>query len=89
MPISQGLYRTVHVAQWRTLELGEAIEFAGPCVLAMDGDRERRLRAGQTARLRVVRSGPHVIDAERVLRLASERGLFLDRPPWHDAYDRS
>jgi len=34
-----------------------------------------------------VRDGPRVFDVERTLRLGAERGAFLDRAHWHDAYD--
>ena len=56
-------------------------------MLAFDGDRERKLARGQRASLRVERTGPFVIDPERALRLAAERGAFLDRSGWRDAYD--
>lgn len=89
VPISPGLYRTVHVGSVRRLELGESIRWQGPGVLALDGDREYTLEAEQTAELRVVREGPWVVDVGRALRLAAERGLYLDRGPWHDALDAS
>jgi hypothetical protein len=87
VPISPGLYRKVHVAEARELALGEEVSVEGPGVLALDGDRERELVAGQQARLRVERSGPQVIDIEQTLRRAAREGLFLDRPAWSDAYD--
>jgi len=86
-PVSAGLYRRVNVMGFRALALGEEVLLRGPGVLAFDGDRERRLLPGQTARLRVERTGPFVIDVDRALRLAAERGAFLDRARWHDAYD--
>jgi hypothetical protein len=87
-PISPGLFRTFRVADCRRLALGETVVFEGPGVLAFDGDRERKLVPGQTARLRVVREGPRVVDVERALELAARLGLFLDRGPWHDGYDQ-
>jgi hypothetical protein len=86
-PVSAGLYRRVNVTDFRALALGEEVVLRGPGILAFDGDRERRLLFGQEARLRVERSGPYVLDVERSLRLAAERGAFLDRDRWHDAYD--
>jgi hypothetical protein len=86
-PISPGLYRNVHVAEARRLEMGEPVEIQGPGVLAFDGDRERTLAPGQATRLRVLRDGPRVIDVGRALALASERGAFTDRGPWRDAFD--
>ena len=47
VPISPGLYRKVHVAEARRLELGVTVELCGPGVLAFDGDRERAKRLRQ------------------------------------------
>jgi hypothetical protein len=47
----------------------------------------RQLVRGQRAWLKVERTGPFVIEPERALRLAAERGAFLDRTGWRDAYD--
>jgi hypothetical protein len=87
-PISPGLYRSFRIAGFARLELGDEVELAGPAVLAFDGDRERRLAAGQSARVRLLRDGPWHVDVPRALRRASERGLFLDRGRWRDAYDQ-
>ena len=84
VPISPGLYRSVRVTGSKRLALGESISVQGPGVLAFDGDRERALAEGQTARLRVVRDGPRVIDVEKTLQLAAERGLYLDIEHFHD-----
>ena len=84
VPISPGLYRSIRVTGARRIDLGEAVEVKGPGVLAFDGDRERALAPGQTAHLSVIRNGPRVIDAPQTLRLAAERGLYLDIEQWHD-----
>lgn len=88
VPISPGLYRTVHVAAASRVELGDKIEWFGPGVLAFDGDRERTLAAGQRAVLRVMADGPRVLDVPLVLKLAAERGLFVNRGPWRDSLDQ-
>ncbi len=75
-PIAPGLYRPVPIRNVSRLALSEAVEVSGPGVIALDGERERRLAPGQQARLSVRRDGPHVIDAPAVLRLAACRGLF-------------
>jgi len=86
-PISAGLYRPVNVVSHARVDLGEPVELSGPGVLAFDGDRERKLVPGQRALLRVLRDGPQVIDVDRALRLAAERGAFVERGRWRDAYD--
>jgi hypothetical protein len=87
VPISPGLYRTAFVTRARRVALGEPIAVEGPGVLELDGDRARVLARGERAELRVVRDGPWQIDVARALALGAERGLFLDRPHWHDEGD--
>ena len=78
-PIAPGHFQEVAVRSVRTALLGEAIELEGSGALAFDGERERVLRPGQGARLRVERDGPWVIDVERVLARAAEAGWFRRR----------
>jgi hypothetical protein len=88
-PISPGLYRTAHVEGFRRVDLGKDVQLEGPGLLEFDGDREIVLAEGEVATARVVRDGPRVIEVARTLGLAAERGLFLDRPHWHDDLDTS
>ncbi|MBI2765599.1 MAG: NAD(+)/NADH kinase [Chloroflexi bacterium] len=75
-PIAPGLYQDVPVKTARLLPLGEWVSLEGPGVLAFDGERERVLKPGQEAQLRVLRDGPRVVDIERALQLAACRGVF-------------
>lgn len=86
VPISPGLYRTVHVAHARRVGLGEPVSVFGPGILAFDGDREIALEHGEEAILRIERAGPNVISVEHALALAAERGLYLDRGPFRDGH---
>jgi hypothetical protein len=83
-PISPGLYTELGIASSRIIALGEPVEIEGPGLLAFDGDRERELRPGQVARVRVERDGPRVVDVEAALREAARRGSYRDGRPWHD-----
>jgi len=85
-PISPGIYRTAHVSGVERIALGAPVGVEGPGLIEFDGDRERVLGAGERAEIRVVRDGPRVIDVARALRLAAERGLYVDRH-WHDHGD--
>lgn len=84
--VSPGLYRRAHIAGVRKLAFGERTTIEGPCLLAFDGDRTRELAAGERADLWVDREGPWVIDADRTLRAAGQKGVFLDRH-FHDGLD--
>lgn len=75
-PIAPGLHAPVPVRATRALAFGEPVEIRGPGVIALDGERERRLAPGQGARLTVRRDGPMVVDVQLTLRLAACRGLF-------------
>ncbi len=75
-PIAPGHFQTVHLRAARSVGFGEAVELRGPGTLAFDGERERVLRAGRCAVLRVERQGPWVIDADRVMARAAEGGWF-------------
>jgi predicted polyphosphate/ATP-dependent NAD kinase len=75
-PIAPGLYSIVRVSDVRSVELGETVTVAGPGVLAFDGERDRVLKSGQSARLTVRRDGPWVIDVARTLALAAACGAF-------------
>jgi hypothetical protein len=75
-PISPGLFRDVGVKAWTLMSLGDAIRFAGPGVIALDGDRCWRLDAGAEAQVRLSRAGPRRIDVRATMLLAAEHELF-------------
>ena len=74
--LAPGWFASIGVARSRYLELDSPLEMAGPCLLAFDGERSRRLHPGQTASLRVVRHGPRVIDVGAVLLSGARTGAF-------------
>jgi predicted polyphosphate/ATP-dependent NAD kinase len=75
-PIAPGHHEAVDIRTIRRVEMGEAIEFEGPGALAFDGERERILKPGQNATLRVQRDGPWVIDVDLVHTRAAQAGWF-------------
>ena len=75
-PIAPGYYREVQVRSHRMIDFGENIAVQGPGVLAFDGERERVLKPGQHATFSLSRSGPLVVDVEKTLHLAAEKGCF-------------
>ncbi|MEM8769924.1 MAG: NAD(+)/NADH kinase [Pseudomonadota bacterium] len=78
-PIAPGYYRDLWVDACNNIEFGQTLRCSGPGVLAFDGERERVLKPGQTATLTVERTGPWVVEVPKALRLAAERGLFIER----------
>ncbi len=75
-PLAPGWFASVGVARSDYLSLGDPVEVAGPCLLEFDGERSLRLRAGETASLRVVRAGPKVIDVGAVMHSGVRAGAF-------------
>jgi predicted polyphosphate/ATP-dependent NAD kinase len=75
-PITPGRYETVDVRNIRRVELDEPVEMEGLGALAFDGERERILKPGQRATLRIRRNGPWVIDVDCVHTRAAHAGWF-------------
>jgi hypothetical protein len=75
-PIAPGLYETLNVKKVEVTPFGKVIEFKGPCVMAFDGEREREIQAGQSVRMRVSRTGPSVLDIDKIMHLAASRRVF-------------
>ncbi len=78
-PLAPGKFETLTVETVKRLRLGEVVKMEGPGVLAFDGERERTVKPGQKVTMRVTRDGPHVLDIEAAMQLASRRGLFKSR----------
>lgn len=76
VPIAPGAFAEMPIAASGPLAFGEVIEWRGPGVLAFDGERTRKLRDGQIARVWVERDGPLVVDVGRTLALGAQRGGF-------------
>lgn len=77
VPLAPGRFETLHLASCERLNLGEDIEVTGEGLLSFDGERERRLSEGQTARFSVKRDGPYLINIDTVMDLAARRRVFL------------
>lgn len=78
--LAPGLLREVHVREVRRLELAAIVPVTGPALLAFDGEREVALGEGQSARLRLTRAGPPVVDIDACLTAAREAGFFASSP---------
>jgi len=81
--IGPGLVAEVGLAALEVLPVGETVNLVEerPLVLALDGEREVVLHAGDTASLTLRADGPWIVDARRVLaELAARRLLHRARP---------
>lgn len=75
-PLSPGLFAEVKVRSVETIEFGTEVDFVGPGVLALDGDRDLKIAGGATLKVQVRRDGPHVIDIEAAMRWAVSQGIM-------------
>ena len=75
-PIAPGYYQPIGIRRHRRIKFSETITLEGPGILAFDGERERVLRPGQKAWLRIDRGGPRVVDVSATLKRAARKGLF-------------
>ena len=78
VPLAPGLVRTVSIGAVRRLDVAAIVPVTGPALLAFDGEREVVLAEGQTAQLRLTRTGPPVVDVDACLRAAREAGFLTE-----------
>jgi hypothetical protein len=76
-PVAPGFVRSVYVDAFDVIEVGGVVEFeAAPAVLALDGEREVEILPNQIAAARLSDHGPRVVNIEKTMRLAVQRGRF-------------
>ena len=89
-PLAPGLYATVAIQSVATMPWGMVVTWRGPGVLALDGERERTLLAGQLVTLTVRDNGPRRIDAAAAMRRMARSTPFAtsSRPRFATAAER-
>lgn len=77
-PIAAGVLTPMEIASARRLEFGEEYEFRAdePAMIALDGEREVKLFAGDTAKFVIRRNGPWRVLPRRALSRAAELGMY-------------
>ena len=75
-PVSPGLFREVAVANADILPFDTPVLFRGNGVLALDGDRDHKLKPDRSAHITLRRDGPRVIDVPAAMRFAARTGLL-------------
>ncbi len=76
-PTAPGHYADLGLTEVRRLVPGEEVAVDGPLLLAFDGERKRRLTAGERVHLSVVRDGPWVVDVPAVMAQVAADGSYL------------
>jgi len=76
--IAPGMIRHVPIVDQRWLEPGESVSITSkPCVLALDGERERLVSESDEISIRLSRNGPRRVDVHKTLQAAADRGYFF------------
>ncbi|SCM74344.1 NAD(+)/NADH kinase [Desulfovibrio sp. 86] len=76
--IGPGLFADVGVSGMHKMLPGDVIAVRqSPCTLALDGEREVEVRKGQRAGVRLSDDWLRVVDVQRTLEYARQRGLFM------------
>lgn len=76
-PVSPGLVIPVRVREHRLISLGEEVALEpAACTIAVDGERQMEVGAGQAVSVRLSGDGPRVVDVQACLRQASEAGVL-------------
>ena len=75
-PLSPGLFRPIPVIATERVALEQSVEFAGPGVIALDGDRDHDLAPDEVAWVTVRRDGPRVFDTNATMRWAVAEGMM-------------
>jgi len=78
-PLSPGAFQTVQVSNVTPVQMGVAVPFRGKGVLALDGDRDHRLEANDSAVVEIRRDGPKIIDVRAAMRHAVAEGMIARR----------
>lgn len=76
VPLSPGLFREVCIGSVSRLDLGVAVPFRGPGVLALDGDRDHKVRDGEQLTVTAARDGPWLPDVDAVMRWGVRAGIM-------------
>ena len=75
-PVSPGLFRTVRVKSVTHIPFDVSVPMVGPGVLALDGDRDHKLKSGHGLTVQIRRDGPWMMDLDAAMRWAVAQGMI-------------
>ncbi|WP_419727222.1 ATP-NAD kinase family protein [Terrisporobacter petrolearius] len=78
VPLAAGVLQEVKVSNNKRCFLDQDYSsYIGEnCILALDGEREIRLKKGDFLTLKITKSGPYRVITNKVLEIAQKRGMF-------------
>ena len=77
-PIAAGILSPINIQSVQELHIGGTYSFAAShhCMIALDGEREVRVREGETVAFKLTRNGPLHVNIEQTLEKAVQHGVF-------------
>ncbi len=73
-----GVIQEVSITEYRRIGIGEEIPIGvKPCLLALDGERELKVRAQDEFTMRIERDGPRIVDISKAIHKAVEEGFLV------------
>jgi predicted polyphosphate/ATP-dependent NAD kinase len=76
-PLAPGVIVTVGVDEIRSLTLGDRVSIGrGPCILALDGEREIPMTSDDAAEVILSGEGPWIVDIHKAMAFAVKHGIF-------------
>ena len=78
-PIAPGLIKWIPIHSYAPFRIGDVFTLKPiPAVIALDGEREFVADSALNWSIRLSQNGPRLVDPKRVLKLAAQRGFFLE-----------
>ena len=79
-PIGPGLIKEVELKSIAAIALGDEVAVSHrPSIIALDGEKDFKVRKGETVSMRLSGDGPMVVDVEQALGAAAAKGFFVLR----------
>lgn len=77
-PIAPGLVEKVHISTYQLLNIGDRLPVHYvPSILALDGEREVKVRQGDQVTVELTDRGPVLVDMHRTLHEAASKGIMV------------
>lgn len=73
-PIAPGIVRDVAISRHKVIGLETNTRYFGPLMVALDGEREHRVKEGEYLDIRITRTGPRRIDIDKVISSVALEG---------------
>jgi len=77
-PVAPGIVAPLKATRPERIDLGNQYDFTAErdCMIALDGEREVKLKEGQTATFLITRNGPWRVNVRETMELAQREGFF-------------